>query len=813
MLRSLFHFLFLIFFFNLFLADEIIIDFNTDTDFQQIDQLIKKPFLLQEISYKSDTPFEVDEFDYLTGLKNRRITSAIDVKNAIHYLKLKNRFESVKISLQDKKLNFDLINLWQIKKVMIHGVSFGKNSYHYKYILEPGDVFDEQKHLHSIEKIKELLHANGYLNAQIIPKLTYNIIDKSIQVDLTIKKEKKFLINATEFIFPDLCEANTFQAKIKKIFLFKFLKHKYVEKDLYKNLKKLKTYLLNQNYPFCQVRYNKDINYADSTVKLFLEINLGEKIRLEFNGNKYFYQDQLNNHILSLGYPIDLPKEALEYELIKYYKIHGFEDAKVDIIRRDFIFYINIIEGKKYIKEPIAVKTDQIPNPIQSPVVKKQKKFGKIVLAGNSNLPFNKVIKEIKITEGDIYKREQLQDAFKKLNKLEIFEAINFNESTQDDFCCNKPIIIKLLSDDDNEFRLRAGILQFSYDFNILKLWSYKLGASLLTKNKLMEGDRIIFDSDFTRFYQKAVLSYKTPWFFDFPVTSLFQFYYNNYYQPLFYRMFKDNLFKINEQGVSANFLSRDTKYYNLGFNFGLERLKISQLSMDSARAIRFTDRLVDKFIPYFFAEPTLIIEKIDNRLNPSNGFSLSLNLQAMKSFKYDNSFLKFLLEQSIYLPVFNTNIFALRFRFGHIFIKDFELLFPSERFYLGGPTSMRSYQPDFSPPYGFLTRCKCAPKNSDCKTCKVLNVPQGGNTMANLNLELRMPIAYIKNLSFVVFDDLGSLSNPFSEWDKNLLNAIGFGIRYNTPIGPFRFDIGFRGKDFKNDSFFAWYLTLGQAF
>jgi translocation and assembly module TamA len=123
----------------------------------------------------------------------------------------------------------------------------------------------------------------------------------------------------------------------------------------------------------------------------------------------------------------------------------------------------------------------------------------------------------------------------------------------------------------------------------------------------------------------------------------------------------------------------------------------------------------------------------------------------------------------------------------------------------------MRSYQPDFSPPYGFLKRCKS--KNNNCQKCKVLNVPQGGSTMSNLNLELRIPVSYIKNLSFVIFDDLGSLSNKFSECGKQLLNAIGFGIRYNTPIGPFRFDIAFRGRDFKNDSFFAWYLTIGQAF
>lgn len=820
--RSLIHFFILLLFFNILISDEVFINFNAYNNFEQVDTIINKPFILQDITYESDAPFEVDEFDYLVGLKSGQITTVQDVKNALLYLKLKNRFESVKISLNDgksgKKLNFDLINYWRLEKVKIHGISFNKNKYIQQYILEPGDIFDEQKHLHSIEKIKKLLNVNGFLNAQVIAKLTRDDKNKAIVVDLTINKGNKFIINEIEFIF-DNFEFQALERNVKKIFLYKFLKHNYVEKDVYKNLKKLKTYILKQNYPLCVIKFNKSIDLINSTVKINLEINPGKKIILDFHGNKYFTQDKLSNLILSLGYPIlDLPISVLEYELVKFYKNHDFADVKVEIYKSDFIFNFIINEGKKSNFEPVIVGAtkETADNIIQKPEIKKEdnpKQFGKVVLQGNSKLPFKKLIKEINIYQGEINTREKLQDSFLKLNELEVFESVNFNTSLEDDFLCQKPVIIKLFSDDDNEFRIRAGILQFSYDFNILKLWSYKLGASLLTKNKLIEGDKIIFDADFTRFYQQSVLSYKTPWFFDFPVNSLFQIYYNNYYQPLFYKIYRDNLFKINEQGISANFLSRDSKLYNLGINIGLERLKTSELSIESARAIRFSDRLVNKFVPYFFIEPTLIIENIDNRLNTSKGFSLALNLKAMQSFKYNNSFLKFLLEQSLYLPILDKNVFAIRFRFGHIFIKDFELLLPSERFYLGGPTSMRSYQPDFSPPYGFLTRCKCESKNNNCLKCKALNVPQGGSTMANLNLELRMPISRIKNLSFVIFNDLGALSNPFSEDNKKLLTATGFGIRYQTPIGPFRFDIGFRGRDFKNDSFFAWYLTLGQAF
>lgn len=818
-------FYFFLFFFNLIKCNEILIDFNSNDGFEQINQLIKEPFILEEISYKSDVPFQIDEFDYLVGLKKRQINCLSDVRNALCYLKLKNKFECVKLRInngcQGKKLHFEFTGFWKIQKIKINGISFSKNSYLQKYILEPGDNFHQHKHLHSIEKIKKLLHCNGYLNAEVIDKLVKDISNKSIIVDLTIKKGKRFHINNVEFLMysdqsnlVDEISQKRMKFEINKIFLYKFLKHKFIDKDLSKNLKKLKAFLLNQNYPFSRVKLNKTINYIDSTVQIKIEINLDQKLRLEFNGNKYFYNDQLSTFILELGYPLfDLSEDVLEYEIKKFYKNYGFDDVIIKVIKQDFIFKILITEGKKNSSD-IGLNIYEIEqeSATTKPLIdEKIKRFGKIVQLGNSNIPFKKIIKEIDIKEGDIWSREKLQKAFLKLNDLEIFESINFNILSPEYLCSNKPVILKLFSDDDNEFKIRAGILQFSYDFNILKLWSYKLGATLSTKNKFLYGDRIIFDCDFTRFYQKSVLSYKTPWIFDYPVNCLFQLYYNHYYQPLFYKIYKDNLFKINEQGISANFLSRHTHNYNLGINIGFERLKISQLTQDSAKAIRFSNRLVDKFIPYFFIEPTLILEHLDDRLNTRSGYSIALNLKGMQSFKYDNSFLKFLLEQSIYIPVLKNDALAIRFRFGHIFIKDFDSLLPSERFYLGGPTSMRSYEPDFSPPYGFLVRCKS--KNNNCLKCKKLNVPQGGSTMINLNLELRMPLQIVKNLSFVIFNDLGSLYNIYSECDKKLLTATGFGVRYKTPIGPFRFDIGFRGKDFKNDSFFAWYLTLGQAF
>ncbi len=85
---------------------------------------------------------------------------------------------------------------------------------------------------------------------------------------------------------------------------------------------------------------------------------------------------------------------------------------------------------------------------------------------------------------------------------------------------------------------------------------------------------------------------------------------------------------------------------------------------------------------------------------------------------------------------------------------------------------------------------------------------------MGNLNMELRFPL--YGALGGVLFSDFGVLvQDHFSEIiGRNVLAATGFGLRYNTPVGPLSFDIGWNWrKDACLDRQFAWFLTLGHAF
>ena len=76
-------------------------------------------------------------------------------------------------------------------------------------------------------------------------------------------------------------------------------------------------------------------------------------------------------------------------------------------------------------------------------------------------------------------------------------------------------------------------------------------------------------------------------------------------------------------------------------------------------------------------------------------------------------------------------------------------------------------------------------------------------------NVELRYPI--YKSFTGVAFYDAGNVWETFGHFDPtDLENSVGAGLRYQTPIGPIRFDYGIRIPQVDNGRF---HISVGQTF
>jgi outer membrane protein insertion porin family len=79
----------------------------------------------------------------------------------------------------------------------------------------------------------------------------------------------------------------------------------------------------------------------------------------------------------------------------------------------------------------------------------------------------------------------------------------------------------------------------------------------------------------------------------------------------------------------------------------------------------------------------------------------------------------------------------------------------------------------------------------------------------------MRFPLYILNALGGALFYDGGNVYRAISVRDlyRNYTNTVGFGLRYATPIGPIRFDVGRNLNPITGIKATQFFITIGQAF
>ncbi|MGH9583560.1 MAG: BamA/TamA family outer membrane protein, partial [Bryobacteraceae bacterium] len=220
---------------------------------------------------------------------------------------------------------------------------------------------------------------------------------------------------------------------------------------------------------------------------------------------------------------------------------------------------------------------------------------------------------------------------------------------------------------------------------------------------------------------------------------------------------------------------------------------------------------------------------KRDNPADAHRGSYSTLDLSyAPGGLGSQTQFGRLLARNSTYYPIGRDFVFARSTQFGVITRTGGRASIPlAERIYSGGSTSIRAF-PDF----------QAGPR--DLTT----GFPLGGDALFINNTEFRFPL-YGDNLTGVLFQDAGNVYSSIKDFSvrfrqRNLqdfnymVQDLGLGIRYQTPVGPVRVDLSFspdaprffglKGtlQDYLNGSAvatvqkinaFQFHISLGQAF
>jgi len=259
----------------------------------------------------------------------------------------------------------------------------------------------------------------------------------------------------------------------------------------------------------------------------------------------------------------------------------------------------------------------------------------------------------------------------------------------------------------------------------------------------------------------------------------------------------------------------------SIQFQRYLDRVKTIQLQLRyDFNHTRLTQLLVpqlvlpaDRDVKLSYVSGTLIRDTRDKPLDAHRGVYQTVDLRVVPSALGSSAdFTRMLAQYAFYKPVHGIT-FANSVRLGLAAPFANSDIPTSQRFFSGGGTTLRGFPINEAGPVRYIPFCPSG--TTDPSKCPQIPIPVGGNQLFVLNSELRYPIPVINRLGGVVFYDGGNVYPRinFPEFINNYTNTVGVGLRYDTPIGPVRFDIGRNLNPSPGISRTQFFITLGQAF
>jgi outer membrane protein insertion porin family len=191
------------------------------------------------------------------------------------------------------------------------------------------------------------------------------------------------------------------------------------------------------------------------------------------------------------------------------------------------------------------------------------------------------------------------------------------------------------------------------------------------------------------------------------------------------------------------------------------------------------------------------------------NSFELDLNSTKLGS---SVNFAKLTSQAAIYRQKIHNIVWAGSIRLGLAQPFANSRVPLSERFFTGGGDSLRGFPLDGAGPQRNIFVCS---SNETAPNCPQINVPSGGNEQLIINAESRIPLPIKKGLSIVPFYD-GCNVFPrigFHDFTSLYSNNVGIGLRYATPVGPIRVDLGHNLNPVPGVKSTQYFISIGQAF
>jgi outer membrane protein insertion porin family len=543
---------------------------------------------------------------------------------------------------------------------------------------------------------------------------------------------------------------------------------------------------------FLNVKVEKpSVSLSPDKRLIFIDIKIEEGdpyriSKIDFTGDLLFPKEQLHAVIVSHEGAIFSRAKIIRDDnvLAEMYQDRGYAyanftpETQVDVAAKTVALTFTVQKGK-----PQTVET--------------------ISIVGNSKTRDRVIRREMRIYEGEIFNGTGMRRSKERITALGFFETVEVNFKPGSD---DTHLIVTV------EVKEKAtGTFQVGAGFSSVE--SFIFTAQISQSNFLGWGQTTSLSAQISGLRQLFTASFFDPYFLD---TDF---------------IFTLDLFRTQ---VDSYDFTRQAGGGAVGWGYHLldDLTAVFTYTLEFVSAIPGGSGVNGGIVPTSGAIPSpanrfksgstssvrlsLTYDRRDNRLYPTKGLLLFGSAEIAPEFLGGSfNFARFQAYTRFYFPLPLGLVFKTQFTVGYIAELNSSNKLPiSEQYLIGGINTLRGYSLNsISPTLLIGTQAR-----GDFFASRFTT---GGNKEFIANFEIVFPIVPKAGLSGVVFYDMGNVfavdANFFQDRQYKLplglFQAVGFGVRWVSPVGPLRFEWGIPVTPRPQDQGVLFEFTIGNSF
>lgn len=646
--------------------------------------------------------------------------------------------------------------------------------------VRPNTIFDPEKARRGIAEAKKLYEKKGYLDAQISYEIDRQE-ENTAAVTFTVDEGKQVRIHRLSFegnrAFSDRQLASVMTTKTEWILSFVTGAGNLDREVLKTDMERLTAYYYDHGH--IDVRIDEPVVDRD-------EDGLVVTVKVEEGDVYKFGPVDLGGDVIPTAGALTAKLQAQPGDTFQPSRLREDINFLTDYYG-DFAYaFVNVTPETSVDQAAKEVKVTYRIS--KGPEVY----IDRIEISGNTKTRDKVIRRELELDEQGPFSGTRLRRSQERLRRLGFFEDVNLTtrKADRED---RLDLIVDVKETSTGAFSAGAGISSGD---------SFLFNVRLSEINFLGRGQRVVLNADFGPIQRNFNLSFTEPYLFDTNLTAGFD---------AFNWRTRFDQFTRGGTGIGIRTLYPftalgwndlwglslvDTRF---GLEYRLENAEISDVDSSAPSAIRVEQgtSLTSSIIPRLFRDTR------NHPFFPTAGSLQDLSLE-VAGIGGDSKFINLLSRARWYYPfwksqMLGTFVFAPGWTFGYGLGYAGEKELPLfERYFPGGINTLRGYGTRSLGPQ-VLVYSQSKGDESLCNLGRGLcsrlarRDPIGGSQELIFNNEIIFPILESLGLRGDIFFDAGNAFLATRGIDFNEFRmSTGFGIRWLSPIGPLRIEIGF---------------------